>query len=644
VTSKLTTALLMALPLVLTAGFPGVQPAAAYSFWNGSNMTQESMENPHEPSGPPLVTRPGLTTDQARQIVSAVGPVMADSFFSMLFFTNNPNNDAYTTIWNNAKTWDGYTLLTVLHGWQPDGEGGPIYGAILIDMQGNIVHTWESTGFPVKLLPNGSLLGGKGTSRELIGFPYLVQQDWCGNEEWKWKGAVQHAWQATGDWFAPPDNGRCENPYDDGAYSEANKLGCNNAVGAGDYIVSGWHHDFQREGNPVGYYFPGAKRTRTYHGKTLILSHYSPPLSETCPHPEACISNYRLNDDAIYIVDWQRNIEFEWFPHQHFDQLGFLPEAREAIRETKMITTPHENSTDYTHGNAVSWVGKNKWWNSGDQRFNPEYIIWDARSSNITAIIATSDHPKGAWKTGDIVWKIGPNYRIPYDPESKLGQIIGQHMAHIIPQGLPGAGNVLLFDNGGGAGWGPLFAGAPLFYDPASPLEDASRQALYSAYRNFSRVIEFNPVTLDIVWEYSQPDPTTDLNGDGQYRGNERFFYSFFISGAQRLPNGNTLITEGATGRIIEVTKEKDVVWEYIWREPEGPGSPGIPLFIGGVYRAYRVPYNWAPGKITCRLEVPGAGSKKHDGSEDNFPGNAPKRWHHGSEDGKGPGNWRHRE
>jgi hypothetical protein len=114
------------------------------------------------------------------------------------------------------------------------------------------------------------------------------------------------------------------------------------------------------------------------------------------------------------------------------------------------------------------------------------------------------------------------------------------------------------------------------------------------------RVIEFNPVTLDIVWEYSQPNPTADSNGDGEYRGNERFFYSFFISGAQRLPNGNILMTEGATGRVFEVTPQREVVWEYIWREPEGPGSPGIPFFIGGVYRAYRVPHNWAPKNMTC--------------------------------------------
>ena len=66
-------------------------------------------------------------------------------------------------------------------------------------------------------------------------------------------------------------------------------------------------------------------------------------------------------------------------------------------------------------------------------------------------------------------------------------------------------------------------------------------------------------------------------------------FYSPFISSAQRLPNGNTLITEGSGGRIIEVTSQHDIVWEYI--------SPywGKLLAMNMVYRAYRLPYEWAP-------------------------------------------------
>jgi hypothetical protein len=66
-------------------------------------------------------------------------------------------------------------------------------------------------------------------------------------------------------------------------------------------------------------------------------------------------------------------------------------------------------------------------------------------------------------------------------------------------------------------------------------------------------------------------------------------FFSPLISSAQRLPNGNTLITEGSNGRILEVTPGHELVWEYI--------SPyfGMDGKSNHVYRAYRVPYEWVP-------------------------------------------------
>ena len=44
----------------------------------------------------------------------------------------------------------------------------------------------------------------------------------------------------------------------------------------------------------------------------------------------------------------------------------------------------------------------------------------------------------------------------------------------------------------------------------------------------------------------------------------QREFFSAFISGAQRLPNGNTLVCEGMTGRLFEVTREGEMAWEYV--------------------------------------------------------------------------------
>lgn len=130
--------------------------------------------------------------------------------------------------------------------------------------------------------------------------------------------------------------------------------------------------------------------------------------------------------------------------------------------------------------------------------------------------------PARVLPNGDVIAAEGA--RPGHQESLALGQIIGQHQAHLIPKGLPGAGNVLVFDNGGASGYG-----AP---SPIAPL------GMNTLARATSRVLEIDPLTFRRVWAYAPPDG----------------FFATNISGAQRLPNGNTLITEGPTGRVFEVT------------------------------------------------------------------------------------------
>jgi len=89
-----------------------------------------------------------------------------------------------------------------------------------------------------------------------------------------------------------------------------------------------------------------------------------------------------------------------------------------------------------------------------------------------------------------------------------------------------------------------------------------------------SRVLEFDPVTKETVWEY---------------QGMPRYtFHSPFISGAQRLKSGNTLICEGMWGRIFEVTPDKELVWEYISPYFTPQNIPGPMAGTNCVFRAYR--------------------------------------------------------
>mgnify|MGYP005857948261 CR=1 FL=1 len=68
----------------------------------------------------------------------------------------------------------------------------------------------------------------------------------------------------------------------------------------------------------------------------------------------------------------------------------------------------------------------------------------------------------------------------------------------------------------------------------------------------FSRIVEINPKDNKMVWGYRDKD-------------NENTpFYGSFMSSCQRLPNGNTLITETDHGRIFEVNTDGEIVWEFI--------------------------------------------------------------------------------
>ena len=80
-----------------------------------------------------------------------------------------------------------------------------------------------------------------------------------------------------------------------------------------------------------------------------------------------------------------------------------------------------------------------------------------------------------------------------------------------------------------------------------------------------------------MVWEHS----AKQMGLRNKYQ-----FYSDYVSSAQRLPNGNTLITNGAVGQLQEVTPDHEIVWEYISPYYTKNGKYNL------VYRAYRAPYS----------------------------------------------------
>jgi hypothetical protein len=407
-----------------------------------------------------------------------------------------------TTIYDPAKAWSGYTVFVL-----------PESGAALIDMNGNTVREWEQFaglgGGPVRMRPGGHIVGPIGTLQPHQESIAVAEYDWENNLVWQFDRAEQ---VKTRD---------------------------------GETIwAARQHHDWQRPDYPAGYYSP-EPAPGVDAGRTLILAHTN-VLNEN-------VSKVMLEDDWLYEVSSTGETLWQWHANEHVDELGFSPEARATILENALFNEAR-GGADWLHINSATLLGPNKWYDAGDVRFHPDNVIVSSRQASIIAIVA---------REGSIVWRLGPDYR-ETEATRAIGQIVGQHHPHIIPKGLPGAGNLLVFDNGGMSGYG--------FTTPTAP------EGRDGVRRHFSRVVEIDPVKMEKVWEYS-------MSGQEIYR-----FFSHYVGAAQRLPNGNTLITEGADGRLFEVTPEGAIVWEYV--SPYfGTNAPGT----NRVYRAYRLPYEWVP-------------------------------------------------
>jgi hypothetical protein len=125
------------------------------------------------------------------------------------------------------------------------------------------------------------------------------------------------------------------------------------------------------------------------------------------------------------------------------------------------------------------------------------------------------------------------------------GPWLKQHQPTVLPDG-----RMLIFDNGGS--------------------------------RGASRVMELDPVTREIVWVYKGDISNT--------------FSSPQCGSNSRLPNGNTLISETDRGRAFEVTRDREIVWEYINPAQAGDESE----FIASIFEVIRIP----PSYVSSWLEA----------------------------------------
>ncbi len=227
-------------------------------------------------------------------------------------------------------------------------------------------------------------------------------------------------------------------------------------------------------------------------------------------------------------------IVWEWHAWDHTIQ------DYDATKQNFGVISDHPELIDINYGGRRSdWLHIN----SVDYNEELDQILLSAHNFNeiwvidhSTTIEEAAGHSGGRYgKGGDLLYRWG-NPQAYGMGDSSDEKLFGQHDATWIPYDYPGGGNILVFNNGAG--------------------RQSSR---------YSSIDEINPPTNQEGF-YLKETGTAFGPEDKTWRyiaDNPSDIYSMTMSGAQRLPNGNTLICSANAGYFTEVTQEKNVVWNY---------------------------------------------------------------------------------
>jgi len=243
------------------------------------------------------------------------------------------------------------------------------------------------------------------------------------------------------------------------------------------------------------------------------------------------------------------------------------PITEEALDSLKAKGIMHRNTTvdnrgsDIFHFNAIKYNADLDQIVFSSPNLSEIFII-----DHSTTTQQAASHKGGkSGKGGDFLYRWGnpQNYK---RGDSTNRELFGQHDIRWIEKGNPGAGNFTVFNNHppSDIDWsnmGTIGNNYSMAYEFAPPVD-----------KNGNYIIEKNkPYGPEKpVWFYRAPDTLS--------------FYSSFISGVQRMQNGNTFIDEGSDGRFFEVTPDGKMVWEYLnpyhgnITQPNGDPVPVMPM------------------------------------------------------------------
>jgi hypothetical protein len=433
---------------------------------------------------------------------------------------------------NDPKAFQGYTLLAPMTSTK----------TYLIDMKGRVVRTWESEYTPAMtafLLENGNLLRPAAQRKGKGGF---------GGPKGKGKGGFGGGW-------GPGAGGRVQEFTWDGElvwdfeFSNDKRLPHHDITRLpnGNILMIVWDRKTAKEAIAAGrkpenvgtHLLPDSiveiKKTGKTTGEVVwewrlwdhLIQDHDPGkanFGKVAEHPELVDINYTGQDVVGGIIAKKGGLD-------KLKGIGYVGGPMGKGR-----------NPDWTHFNAVAYNAELDQIVLSVHAFSE---IWVIDHSTKTAEAAS--HKGGrSGKGGDLLYRWGnpAAYRAGTATDRRL---FAQHSAHWIPKGLPGAGNLLVFNNGGGRPDGSYSSVDEIVL----PVDKRGNYARPSGKA-------YGPDAP--VWSYSAPKKSD--------------FFSMLISGAHRLPNGNTLICSGVNGTVFEVTADRKMVWKYI-NPTKGGFGPG---------------------------------------------------------------------
>ena len=438
-------------------------------------------------------------------------------------------------ITNTAEAWQGYTLFAPKH----------FLYTYLMDNDGRVVNTWTSQyepGQSVYLLPNGDLLhccftksggftrGGEGGR--------LEEYDWDGNLVWELDYASD-TYLAHHDVAILPNGNVLALAVEKKSYAEC--------------LAAGFRPDALRDRELYPDYVIEIEPTRPRGGRIVWEWHVWDHLIQEHDRAKPNYGDVSEHPERIWVDCNGRGAAAFW---NHMNSIDYNPKLDQIMLSVR--------------GSSELWVVDH----------------------STTTAQARGDSGGRYGKGGRLLYRWG-NPAAYQRGTARDQMLFQQHDTQWIPDGSPGAGNILVFNNGlrrlppgvesvrdvlkpvVGKDWG--YSSVDEFVPPVNP--DGS-------YR-LDEGTSYGPGEL--TWTYVAPEPTE--------------FFAEAISGCQRLPNGNTLICDGTSGAFFEVKPDKRTVWEYVCPVTgAGPIEQGDPIpldhrahMMNAVFKTTRYPADF-PG------------------------------------------------